>query len=142
MTMSLPVRDVLASGDTFARGRFGLAVMGILAVSDDVAQILDDTAAVEEISGRSRRETVERNIADRPSDASIRIVDASFLPRLQSSVSPLNSGDFKYFDVAMICGSTRSEGNNLVLDDIWDATLYRGGKELHAWVDRQPCSDP
>ena len=98
MTMSLPVRVVLASGETFNRGRFRLAVMGVLVVQGDDIWIVDDPKAVDEICSTppAVRET------DQPPteqvDARIRIVDPTFLARLAADIPPLASGDFAYFD--------------------------------------------
>ncbi len=131
MTMSLPVRVVLASGQTFNRGRFGLAVMGILMVQGQDCRIIDDCASVAEIQSMfaGRSEADDESPAE-PIEASIRIVDPTFLSRLSADISPLPSGDFAYFDTAMICGITRLDGDEVVLDEIWSAIVYRDGREF------------
>jgi hypothetical protein len=143
MTMSLPVRDVLRSGQTYNRGRFRLAVMGRLVVRGDDSRVVDDPAAVAMIGSFARASpAADARPEDRSAggdDASIRIVDPTFLPRLRAEIPRLTSGDFAYFDVAMICGSTRLDGEEMVLERIWSATLYRGGKEL--WALENPGGD-
>ena len=46
MTMSLPVRVVVALGETFNRGRFRLAGMGVLAAQGNDVWVVDEPAAV------------------------------------------------------------------------------------------------
>lgn len=141
MTMSLPVRVVLASRETFNRGRFRLAVMGVLVVQGNDIWIFDDPAAVNEICSTPPGVPVGDQPPTDLVDARIRIVDQTFLSRLSADIPPLPSGDFAYFDTAMICGSTRLEGNEVVLDGIWGAILYRAGKKFWA-IDRPPDDDP
>lgn len=56
-------------------------------------------------------------------DANIRILDQIFLSRLSADTPPLPFGDFAYFDTAMICGSTRLEAKEVLLDGILECHL-------------------
>lgn len=134
MTMSLSVGEVLRSPHSYQRGRFSLAVIGLLVAGPGDCRIHDDPFALDDL-GRAIQGDRWRPDPGRPAPsegASIRIDDPTFLPRLLAEVPPIEDDEFSYFDVAMVNGSTRLDPGEVVLHEVWGVTLVRGGRLLSA----------
>jgi hypothetical protein len=133
MTMSLPVREVLRSPLPFQRGKFSLAVMGLLAAKQGDCRIYDDHGAVDDLGRAIQRQHYEPDPdCGPPEEVSIRIDDPTFLPRLLAEVPPVGDAEFLYFDTAMVCASTRLDPGEVVLHNVWGITLVRDGKLVWA----------
>jgi hypothetical protein len=141
MTMSLSVRDVIRSPHAFQRGKHSLAVMGLLVCQQGDCRIIDDNGAVNDlgraIAGQCWQPRADGCPPDPAVDVSIRIDDATFLPRLLSEIPPVAAAEYLYFDTAMVCGNTRLDLREVVLYNIWDVLLVRDGQRLRALGERR-----
>ncbi|MFO0960819.1 MAG: hypothetical protein U0800_25845 [Isosphaeraceae bacterium] len=133
MTMSLPVREVLRSPLPFQRGKFSLAVMGLLAAKAGDCRIFDDHGAVDDLGRAIQRHRYEPD-GDRgpPEDVIIRIDDPTFLPWLLAEEAPIGDAEYLYFDAAMVRASTRLDPGEVVLHDVCGITLVRDGRLVRA----------
>ena len=132
MTMSLRVRDVLRSPHPFQRGH-SLGVMGLLLATSIECRIVDDEGAVDDLGRAIVKDWAADPSEVRPvEEASIRIDDPTFLPRLMAEIPPIEGGEYLYFDNAIVCGWTRLDPGEVVLHRIWDVFLVRDGRRLRA----------
>lgn len=133
MTMSLRVRDVIRSPHPFQRGKHSLGVMGLLIVKPGECRIVDDEGAVDDLGRAIVKDwAADRSTAPPTDEASIRIDDPTFLPRLMAAIPPVGDAEYLYFDNAIVCGWTRLDPGEVVLHDIWDVFMVRDGQRLRA----------
>ncbi|MFN6302357.1 MAG: hypothetical protein ACK6AT_19420 [Planctomycetota bacterium] len=139
MTISLSVRDLPSFERTFREGTYRVAVMGILVVSDGLAEMIDDFGADEAILGRlpssDHKRPRERKETNHSSSVRVLISDDSFLPQIRSAIPGSGGSAFEYFDVAMICGRICIDGDAFTLQRISNIVIYRDGITYESTID-------